>query len=130
MLFADEIVSPDRLDDLPSADDVTTSDRELAIAQQLVESLAGPFEPDRYHDSYREAVLDMIEKKAAGEEIAVAPEAEEPAPVPDLMSALKASLDAVRERTGETAEKPEATRASSGKTTTAPRSKSKSKAKG
>jgi DNA end-binding protein Ku len=102
MLFADEVVDPARLDDLPSADDVETSDRELAIAKQLVESLAGDFEPDRYRDTYRDAVLEMIEKKAAGEEIAVQPETEEAAPVPDLMSALKASLDAVRERTGDT----------------------------
>jgi DNA end-binding protein Ku len=100
MLFADEIVDPERLDDIPDADDVKTNDRELAIAKQLVESLAGEFEPDKYHDTYREAVLEMIERKAAGEEIAIQPEAEEAAPVPDLMSALKASLDAVRDRTG------------------------------
>jgi DNA end-binding protein Ku len=101
MLFADEIVDPDRIDDIPTADEVETSSRELDIAKQLVESLAGEFEPAKYKDTYREAVLDMIEKKAAGEEIAVQPEAEEAAPVPDLMSALKASLDAVRERTGD-----------------------------
>jgi DNA end-binding protein Ku len=101
MLFADEVVDPDRLDDVPSAEDVETSDRELDIAKQLVESLAGEFEPGKYHDTYREAVLEMIERKAAGEEIAVQPEVEEAAPVPDLMSALKASLDAVRERTAE-----------------------------
>jgi DNA end-binding protein Ku len=100
MLFADEVVDPERLDDIPGVDDVKMNDRELAIAKQLVESLAGEFEPDKYHDTYREAVLEMIEKKAAGEEIAIQPEAEEAAPVPDLMSALKASLDAVRERTG------------------------------
>jgi DNA end-binding protein Ku len=100
MLFADEIVDPERLDDIPDADDVKMNDRELAIAKQLVESLAGEFEPEKYHDTYREAVLEMIERKAAGEEIAIQPEAEEAAPVPDLMSALKASLDAVRERTG------------------------------
>jgi DNA end-binding protein Ku len=103
MLFADEVVDPARLDDLPSADDVETSDRELAIAKQLVESLAGEFEPGKYRDTYRDAILEMIEKKAAGEEIAVQPETEEAAPVPDLMSALKASLDAVRERTGDAA---------------------------
>src|SRR3954447_9503997 len=96
MLFADEVVDPTRLDDIPEADDVKTNDRELAIAKQVVESLAGEFEPDRYHDTYREAVLEMIEKKAAGEEIVIQEEAEEAAPVPDLMSALKASLDAVR----------------------------------
>ena len=101
MLFADEVVDPDRLDDVPGADEVETSDRELDIAKQLVESLAGDFEPDRYHDTYREQVLGLIERKAAGEEIAVAPAQEEAAPVPDLMSALKASLDAVRERTGD-----------------------------
>jgi DNA end-binding protein Ku len=43
----------------------------------------------------------MIEKKAAGEEIVIQAAEEETAPVPDLMSALKASLDAVRERTGD-----------------------------
>ena len=69
----------------------------LAIAKQLVESLAGDFEPGKYHDAYREDVLAMIERKAAGEEIAVQPVTEDAgAPVPDLMSALKASLDAVR----------------------------------
>jgi DNA end-binding protein Ku len=101
MLFADEIVDPERLDDIPAAEDVKTNKRELDIAKQLVESLAGEFEPEKYKDTYREAVLAMIEKKAAGEEIVMAPEEEEAAPVPDLMSALKASLDAVRERTGD-----------------------------
>src|SRR5919107_1913630 len=101
MLFADEVVDPARIDDVPTAEEVETRERELDIAKQLVESLAGDFEPGKYHDTYREAVLELIEKKAAGEEIAVAPEPEEAAPVPDLMSALKASLDAVRERTGD-----------------------------
>jgi DNA end-binding protein Ku len=102
MLFADEINDPDRLEDLPDADEVATTERELAIAKQLVESLSGPFEPDKYHDTYREQVLGLIERKAAGEEIAVqeAPP-EEPAPVPDLMAALQASLEAVRGATGE-----------------------------
>lgn len=96
MLFADEVVDPERLDDIPEADDVKTNQRELDIAMQLVESLAGPFEPGKYRDTYREAVLAMIEKKAAGEEIVIQEVEEEAAPVPDLMSALKASLDAVR----------------------------------
>jgi DNA end-binding protein Ku len=129
MLFADEVVDPNRLDDIPDADDVKTNDRELAIAKQLVESLAAEFEPEKYHDTYREAVLEMIEKKAAGEEIAIQPETEEAAPVPDLMSALKASLDAVRERTGAeddgaAEEKPKRKRAATSK------SSSKAKAKG
>jgi DNA end-binding protein Ku len=94
MIFADEVIDPRRIDDLP--EDVEINDRELEIAEQLVESLTGPFEPERYKDTYREQVLSLIEKKAAGEEIAVQPQVEEEAPVPDLMAALKASLDAVR----------------------------------
>jgi DNA end-binding protein Ku len=101
MIFADEVVDPDRIDELDSAREVEVNERELAIAMQLVESLSGEFEPDKYRDTYREDVLALIERKAAGEEIAVQPAKEEDEePVPDLMAALKASLDAVRERDG------------------------------
>jgi DNA end-binding protein Ku len=108
MLFADEVVDPDNIDEVEAAGDVETTDRELDIAKQLIESLAGPFEPEKYRDEYRDEVLSLIERKAAGEEIAVQPAAEEEAePVPDLMAALKASLDAVREKDGaEPEEKP------------------------
>ncbi len=102
MVFADEVVDPGGLDDVPDPDDVRASERELDIAKQLVQSLAGEFEPGKYHDTYREEVLALIERKAAGEEVVVQPEREEAAaPVPDLMSALKASLDAVRAREGD-----------------------------
>jgi DNA end-binding protein Ku len=105
MLFADEIVEPDNIDEVEAIADVETTDRELDIAKQLIESLAGPFEPDKYRDEYRDEVLSLIERKAAGEEIAVQPAAEEEEePVPDLMAALKASLDAVREKDGAGAE--------------------------
>jgi DNA end-binding protein Ku len=105
MLFGDEIVDPDTIDELGAADEVETTDRELDIAKQLIESLAGPFDPDKYRDEYRDEVLNLIERKAAGEEIAVQPAAEEEAePVPDLMAALKASLDAVRDKDGAEAE--------------------------
>jgi DNA end-binding protein Ku len=102
MIFADEVLPPDRLDEVAEAAEVKTTKRELDIAKQLVDSLAGEFEPERYSDTYRQEVLAMIERKAQGEEIAVQPAAEElAAPAPDLMSALKASLDAVRAREGE-----------------------------
>src|SRR3954452_11875479 len=101
MIFADEVVDPERIDELDAAREVDVNDRELSIAKQLVESLSGEFEPGKYHDTYREEVLALIERKAAGEEIAVQPaREEEEEPVPDLMAALKASLDAVRERDG------------------------------
>src|SRR6187431_1683616 len=54
MLFADEVVPPDKIDELEAVEEVDTSKRELDIAKQLVDSLAGDFEPERYHDSYRE----------------------------------------------------------------------------
>jgi DNA end-binding protein Ku len=100
MLFADEISPPERLDELPDPQEVKTTKREVEVAKQLIGSLAGDFQPDKYRDTYREEVLALIERKAEGKEIAVQPQAEEvPAPAPDLMSALKASLEAVRERT-------------------------------
>jgi DNA end-binding protein Ku len=98
MLFADEVADPERLDELPDPKEVKTTKREVDVAKQLIGSLAGDFEPDKYRDTYREDVLELIERKAEGKEIAVQPEAEEEqAPAPDLMSALKASLAAVRE---------------------------------
>jgi DNA end-binding protein Ku len=104
MLFADEVLAPDRIDELADAAEVKTTKRELDIAKQLVDSLAGDFEPEKYSDTYRADVLAMIERKAQGEQIAVQPAPEElTAPAPDLMSALKASLEAVRAREGDSA---------------------------
>jgi DNA end-binding protein Ku len=99
MLFADEILSPERIGEISELSEVKTTKRELDVARQLVDSLAGDFNPSAYRDSYREEVLALIERKAQGEEIAVQPAVEEvSAPAPDLMSALKASLEAVRAR--------------------------------
>ena len=95
MIFADEVVPKNDLDGLPDADELKVSDREVAMAQQLIESLSGEFEPEKYKDQYREQVLELIERKAAGEEITAVPEAPAPAKVPDLMAALEASLAAV-----------------------------------
>ncbi|HEX4436176.1 MAG TPA: Ku protein [Solirubrobacteraceae bacterium] len=99
MIFADEVIPPDRLDEIAEAQEVKTTKKELDIAKQLVESLAGDFKPDSYSDAYRQQVMEMIERKAEGKEIAVQPEADEvAAPAPDLMGALKASLEAVKKR--------------------------------
>jgi DNA end-binding protein Ku len=97
MLWGDEVLSPDRLDDLDSVGESEPTERELKMAEQLIESLSGQFEPERFKDEYRERVLDLIERKAAGEQIAVQPQAEEPQAAPDLMAALEASLAAVKE---------------------------------
>jgi DNA end-binding protein Ku len=96
MLYGDEVNAPDRIDELEALGDVEASDREVEMARQLIESLSAPFEPTRFRDDYRERVLELIERKAAGEEIAVQPVAERPAEAPDLMAALEASLATVR----------------------------------
>jgi DNA end-binding protein Ku len=118
MLFPDEVLPPERLDEVVEAANAKTTKREVDIAKQLIESLAADFEPDKYRDSYREEVLALIERKAEGKEIAVQPPAEDVrAPAPDLMSALKASLDAVRAAGdgGEKRKKPAAKKAAAKK---------------
>ncbi len=96
MLWGDEVLSPDRLDEIGEIEEAQATDRELKMAEQLIDSLSAEFEPTKFHDEYREQVLALIEAKANGEEIAVQPQVEEPAAAPDLMAALEASLAAVR----------------------------------
>jgi DNA end-binding protein Ku len=98
MLFDDEVVHQEQIDGLPEETDLT--DRELAIAQQLIDSLAAEFEPAKYQDEHRARVLALIEAKAEGQEVVLQPEVEEPTKVSDLMSALEASLAAVKEARG------------------------------
>jgi DNA end-binding protein Ku len=105
MLFGDEVLKPDRLDELDAVSEAEASERELAMARQLIDSLSSDFEPTKYRDNYRERVMDLIERKASGEEIAVQP-VEEAEPVPDLMAALEASLAAVRSEEEDAAAKP------------------------
>jgi DNA end-binding protein Ku len=62
------------------------------MAQQLIDSLAADFDPGKYHDEYRERVLDLIERKAQGETIVIEEPSEAPKEVPDLMAALEASI--------------------------------------
>jgi DNA end-binding protein Ku len=100
MNFADEVVDPDSFDEAPG-EDVDTTKRELDMARQLIDSLTAEFEPSKYHDEYRDAVLDLIERKSEGEEIVIQPAAEEPERVPDLMAALEASLASAKKDGGD-----------------------------
>jgi DNA end-binding protein Ku len=97
MVYADEVNEPL---EIPELDDLTTvdvSERERKMAEQLIESLSAAFKPEQYHDTYREQVLDLIERKAAGEEIIAAPAAPAAEKVVDLMAALEASVAAAKE---------------------------------
>ena len=106
MLFHDEVVPVADIDGVPTAR-VKADPREVKMAEQIIESLTSEWKPERYKDTYREEVLEFIEKKAAGEEIVVEGQAEETDKVVDLMAALEASLAGAR---GE--KKPAATKAS------------------
>jgi DNA end-binding protein Ku len=97
MSRADEVVPVSSLE-VPRG--TPPSERELRMAEQLVESLSAPFEPERYPDVRRERILALVEKKAAGEVVEPPPPEEEPARVVSLADALSASLAAARERGG------------------------------
>jgi DNA end-binding protein Ku len=93
MLFADEVVAPDEVADPPDAKKAKASKKEVDMAQQLIESLTTEFDPSQYRDEYRDAVIEMIERKAEGHTVDVeAPAAPESEEVPDLMAALEASI--------------------------------------
>jgi DNA end-binding protein Ku len=114
MLFADEVIAPDSLEELAATDgDQKTSKRELDMAQQLIDSLTSEFEPEKYHDEYRERVLDLIERKAQGETVVIEAPPEEPKEVPDLMAALEASIASAKSPKGDGAGK-KTTRSRSG----------------
>jgi DNA end-binding protein Ku len=97
MRFADEVVPPSELDDVLPTEKPKVAKREVEMAEQLIESLTRDFDPSAYRDEYREDLLAMIERKAAGEEVVAAPEEErEPTKAPDLMAALEESIAAVK----------------------------------
>ena len=100
LLFADEVIEPDKLDEMPDTSKGKTTKKELQMAQQLIDSLSSDFEPEKYRDEYRDRVLDLIERKAQGEEIVVEAPQEEPKQVPDLMAALEASIAGAKRQGG------------------------------
>ncbi len=97
MSFGDEVHSTSEIRELDDVE-MSPTERELEVASRLVRSLAEPFQISRYRDSYREAVLDLIDRKAGGEQIEAQPiERRQPAETIDVMGALQASLAQVEE---------------------------------
>jgi DNA end-binding protein Ku len=102
MLWPDEVREPA----FPFVDqDVEVRPQELAMARSLIESMAGDFDPSQYTDQYREALQEVIDAKVQGRQV-VEPEAAQPnaGNVVDLMSALRASVEAARRGRGQPAE--------------------------
>ncbi|MBP6135920.1 Ku protein [Candidatus Neomicrothrix sp.] len=97
MVWADEVNPPEAIPGMDKAADVELNDKELAMATSLIESLTETFEPEKYHDTYRQAVLELIDRKADGEEAPVpAPADDRDDTVVDLMAALEASVAAAK----------------------------------
>jgi DNA end-binding protein Ku len=92
--WPDEIRSTEELD-LPE-EDFDFKPAEMAMARQLVSAMTGEFEPKKYKDEYREALLEIIEQKVEGKEITAPQPAEEEGNLIDLMAALEASVNAAK----------------------------------
>jgi DNA end-binding protein Ku len=97
MVYADELNDASEIPELDELDEVEVSTRELDMARQLIHSLTADFEPERFEDTYRQQVLDLIERKAAGQsEVVAPPVAMEEDKVVDLMAALEASVQSAK----------------------------------
>ena len=93
MFFADEVRSPlNELPNLANADE--PSEREVKMAELLIESMEGEWDPSRYHDTHRQKVEALIEEKRQGRTIVATAAAPASSKVVDLMAALSASIKA------------------------------------
>jgi DNA end-binding protein Ku len=118
MYFSDEIRSPEKeLPDLPDVEDPT--DREMKMAELLIESMEGEWEPKRYRDTHRQKVEALIEEKRQGKEIVAA--SEPTAKVVDLMDALNASIKATQSSKKKAPAKRSASKATAAKKVARPR---------
>nr|WP_040340624.1 Ku protein [Fictibacillus macauensis] len=101
-LVMETIYYPDEVrnaNHVPGLDELTeVNDKELKMAIQLIEQLTTTFEPQKYHDSYRDSLLQLIENKVAGKEVRIVSERPK-TNVVDLMEALQASIDQSKETT-------------------------------
>ena len=100
MYFADEVRRPEKVDikgELRAA--------EVDMAKTLVENLSAPFQVDKYDDTYRKELMELIQAKAKGQKLPE-PEAEEEGEVVDLMAALRASVERTKRKQSATKRAP------------------------
>ena len=89
MYYAEEVREVESF----GAPDVEIKDAEIKVAHQLIEALAGEWDPEKYHDTFQENLKKMIETKLEGGEVQAVEQPKKLAPVVDLMAALKQSLE-------------------------------------
>ena len=97
MVYADEVNDPAEIPEIADLEAIDLTDKELDMARQLIASLDERFDADKFEDTYRNRVLDLIERKASGDtEIVTPPEVMSDDKVVDLMAALEASVKAAK----------------------------------
>ncbi|MGG0716889.1 Ku protein [Robertmurraya massiliosenegalensis] len=101
--FPDEVRSAGDVPNVPMEEKVT--DKELSTAILLIDQLTNDFEPEKYTDDYRKALLELIESKRTGKEIVTPNEKEKTSNVTDLMAALQASIDRTKPKVAATKKK-------------------------
>jgi DNA end-binding protein Ku len=96
MFFADEIRDPDKeVGDLPNK---SSAGKQLSMAVDLIEAMSGEWKPSAYEDTYTERVKELVETKRKGKEVVFTEEEPEATTTTDLVSALRASVEAARSR--------------------------------
>jgi DNA end-binding protein Ku len=98
MFLAEDVYSQAEIDEAVETTEVKKA--ELGLAQQLLDGLAGSFDPSALTSEYRRDLKEMLEAKLRGEELAMPEPVAEPAPVIDLLEALKASVAAAKSKGG------------------------------
>ncbi len=93
MNYADEVADPGDLDAPDNLADVDVSEREVAMAEQLIDSLVTEFDPSGYEDTYQQRVVEFLEAKSRGQKVDLQPPERDTGGVVDLMSALEQSLE-------------------------------------
>jgi DNA end-binding protein Ku len=104
MYFPDEVRSWQELPDIPRGVGVEIREKELQMAKELIESMVTPFEAGKYRDRHREALLELIEARVEGKDVAVAPSPEREKVV-DLLAALEASVEKAQAQKNKAREK-------------------------
>ncbi len=136
MRFHDEVSDPKDLDGLLGEEKPgKPSAAEVKMAKELISSLSGDFDPTAYHDEYREELISLLDRKAAGEDVVTAKEEEpEATKAPDLMAALEESLASVKAESkgngGSGAKPKRKAAASKSSSKSKPKSSAKSKSSG
>jgi DNA end-binding protein Ku len=115
MFFADEIRDPDKeVGDLPNK---SSAGKQLSMAVDLIEAMSGEWKPSAYEDTYTERVKELVETKRKGKEVVFTEEEPEATTTTDLVSALRASVEAARSRRQGGAKKTAAKKTTAKKTT-------------